>query len=69
MAHTYRQDLAARLNTLSFDFAEAQKQVQQLSANITTINNKMHSTIYAKIQLEARLCPMLCRLLTSLFLA
>jgi peptidoglycan hydrolase CwlO-like protein len=50
MAHTHSQDLEAHLNTLSSDFTEAQKEVRQLSANITTINKKMHSTIDTKME-------------------
>jgi len=50
MAHTHSQDLEAHLNTLSSDFIEAQKEVRQLSFNITTVNKKMNSTIDAKMK-------------------
>jgi hypothetical protein len=49
MAHTYSQDLEAHFNTLQSNFTETQQEVRQLSANIATINQNMHSSIIASI--------------------
>jgi hypothetical protein len=49
MAHTRSQDLEARFNTLQSNFTETQQEVRQLSANISTINKNMHSSIVASI--------------------
>jgi hypothetical protein len=49
MAHTRSQDLEARFNTLQSNFTETQQEVRQLSANISTINKTMHSSIVASI--------------------
>jgi hypothetical protein len=50
MAHTRSQDLEARFNSLSSTFTETQQEVRQLSANISTINKNMHSSIDAKME-------------------
>jgi hypothetical protein len=50
MAHTRSQDLEARFNALHSNFTETQQEVRQLSANISTINKNMHSSINAKIE-------------------
>jgi hypothetical protein len=49
MAHTRRQDLEARFNTLHSNFTETQQEVRQLSANIVSINQKMHSFVASSI--------------------
>jgi hypothetical protein len=49
MAHTRSQDLKARFTTLHSNFTETQQEVRQLSANIATINQKMHSSIVTSI--------------------
>jgi hypothetical protein len=49
MAHTHSQDLEARFNTLKSNFTETQQEVRQLSANIATINQNMHSSIATSI--------------------
>jgi hypothetical protein len=49
MAHTHSQDLEAHFTTLHSNFTETQQEVRQLSANISTINQKMHSSITASI--------------------
>jgi hypothetical protein len=49
MAHTHSQDLEARFNTLQSNFKKTQQEVRQLSANISTINQNMHSSITASI--------------------
>jgi hypothetical protein len=49
MAHTHSQDLEARFTTLHSNFIETQQEVRQLSANIATINQKMHYSIAASI--------------------
>jgi hypothetical protein len=49
MAHTRSQDLEARFNTLQSNFTETQQEVRQISANISTINKNMHSSIVASI--------------------
>jgi hypothetical protein len=49
MAHTCSQDLEARFNTLQSNFTETQQEVRQISANIATINQNMHSSIAASI--------------------
>jgi hypothetical protein len=50
MAHTHIQDLEAHFNTLQSNFTETQQEVRQISANIATINKKMHSSITASIK-------------------
>jgi hypothetical protein len=50
MAHTCSQDLEAHFNTLQSNFTETQQEVRQLSANISTINKNMHSSIAALIE-------------------
>jgi wobble nucleotide-excising tRNase len=50
MAHTCSQDLEAHLNTLQSNFTETQQEVRQLSANISTINKNMHSSIATSIE-------------------
>jgi wobble nucleotide-excising tRNase len=50
MAHTRIQDLEARFNTLHSNFTETQQEVRQLSANISTINKNMHSSISTSIE-------------------
>jgi hypothetical protein len=50
MAHTRSQDLEARFNSLQSNFAETQQEVRQLSANISTINKNMHSSIATSIE-------------------
>jgi hypothetical protein len=56
MAHTRSQDLEARFTTLHSNFKETQQEVRQLSANIATINQKMHSSILTSIvELEQEL--------------
>jgi hypothetical protein len=49
MAHTPSQDLEAHFNTLQSNFIETQEEVRQLSANISTINQNMHSYIVTSI--------------------
>jgi hypothetical protein len=49
MAHTYSQDLEYRFNTLHSNFIETQQEVGQLSANILSINKKMHSSTTAPV--------------------
>jgi hypothetical protein len=49
MAHTRSQDLEARFTTFHSNFIETQQEVQQISANIATINQKMHSSIVTSI--------------------
>jgi peptidoglycan hydrolase CwlO-like protein len=41
MAHTQRQDLEARFNTLQSSLTETQQEVKQLSANVVAINTTM----------------------------
>jgi hypothetical protein len=50
MAHVRSQDLEAHFNTLQYNFIETQQEVRQLSANISTINKTMHSSIAASIE-------------------
>jgi hypothetical protein len=50
MDHTHSEDLESCLSTLSYNFSETQHEVQKLSANVTTINAKMHSTIDTKME-------------------
>jgi hypothetical protein len=45
MAHTHSQDLEARFNTLQSGLIETQQEVKQLSANVTTINTTMQSSM------------------------
>jgi wobble nucleotide-excising tRNase len=49
MAHTRSQDLEARFTTLHSNFTETQQEMRQLSANISTINQNMYSSIVASI--------------------
>jgi hypothetical protein len=49
MAQTHSQDLEARFTTLHSNFTETQQEVRDLSTNIPTINQKMHSSIAASI--------------------
>jgi hypothetical protein len=49
MAHTRSQDLEAHFNTLHSNFTDTQQEVRQLSANILSINQKMHSSIVASV--------------------
>jgi hypothetical protein len=42
--------LEARFNNLQYNFTETQSEVIQLSANISTINKNMHSSIAASIE-------------------
>jgi hypothetical protein len=49
MAHTRIEDLEACFNTLHSNFTETQQEVRQLSANIISINQKMHSSIVASV--------------------
>jgi hypothetical protein len=49
MAHTHSQDLKYRFNTLHSNFIETQQEVGHLSANILSINQKMHSSIIASV--------------------
>jgi hypothetical protein len=50
MAHTRSQDLEARFNTLQYNFTKTQQEVRKLSANISTINKSMHSSIVSSIE-------------------
>jgi hypothetical protein len=50
MAHTHIQDLEALFNTLQSNFTETQQEVRQLSANISTINQNIHSSITTSIE-------------------
>jgi hypothetical protein len=50
MAHTRRQDLEARFNTLQYNFTETQQEMKQLSANVAAINTTMKSSIVASIE-------------------
>jgi hypothetical protein len=50
MAHTYSQELEARLNTLQYNFIKTQQEVKQLSANVVTINTTMQSSISTSIE-------------------
>jgi hypothetical protein len=45
MAHTRNQDLEARFNTLQSSLIETQQEVKQLSANVSTINTTMQSSM------------------------
>jgi hypothetical protein len=45
MAHTRSQDLEAHFTTLHSNFIETQQEVRQISANITTINQNMPSSM------------------------
>jgi hypothetical protein len=49
MAHTHSQNLEAHFNTLHSNFTKTQQEVLQISANIVSINQKMHSSIGASI--------------------
>jgi hypothetical protein len=50
MGHTRSQDLEALFNTLQYNFTETQQEVRQISANISTINKNMHSSIVTSIE-------------------
>ena len=50
MAHTHSQDLKDCFNTLQYNFTETQQEVRQISANISTINKNMHSSITTSIE-------------------
>jgi hypothetical protein len=45
MAHTHSQDLEARFNTLQCGLIETQQEVKQLSANVSSINTTMQSSM------------------------
>jgi wobble nucleotide-excising tRNase len=45
MAHTHSQDLEARFNTLQSGLIETQQEVKKLSANVSTINTTMQSSM------------------------
>jgi hypothetical protein len=45
MAHTHSQDLEALFNTLQSSLIETQQEVKQLSANVSTINTTMQSSM------------------------
>jgi hypothetical protein len=45
MAHTRSQDLEARFNTLQSGLIETQQEVKQLSANVSTINTTIQSSM------------------------
>jgi hypothetical protein len=45
MAHTYSKDLEACFNTLQFGLIETQQEVKQLSANVSTINTTLQSSM------------------------
>jgi hypothetical protein len=45
MAHTHSQDLEARFNTMQFGFLETQKEVNQLSAIVASIDSSINATI------------------------
>jgi len=45
MAHTRSQDLEAHFNTLQSGLIETQQEVKQLSANVSTINTTMQSSM------------------------
>jgi hypothetical protein len=49
MAHIHNQNLEAHFNTLHSNFTETQQEMRQISANIVSINQKMHSSIGASI--------------------
>jgi hypothetical protein len=49
MAHTHIQDLEARFTTLHSNFTETQQEVRQISANISTINQRIHFSITTSI--------------------
>jgi hypothetical protein len=58
MAHTRSQDLEARFNTLQYGLIETQKEVKQLTANVSAINTTMQSSMgeikqYLTTQLES----------------
>jgi hypothetical protein len=50
MAHTRRQDLEARFNTLQSGFLETQKQVKQLSATVASINTSINTTMQSSME-------------------
>jgi hypothetical protein len=45
MAHTRSQDLEARFNTLKPSLIETQQEVKKLSANVSTINTTIQSSM------------------------
>jgi wobble nucleotide-excising tRNase len=45
MAHTCSQDFETRFNTLQSSLTETQQEVKQLSANASTINTTMQSSM------------------------
>jgi septal ring factor EnvC (AmiA/AmiB activator) len=45
MSHTHSQDLEAHFNTLQYSLIETQKEVKQLSANVSTINTTLQSSM------------------------
>jgi uncharacterized membrane-anchored protein YhcB (DUF1043 family) len=45
MDHTCSQDLEACFNTSQSNFTKTQKEVKQLSANASSINKTMHSSM------------------------
>ena len=45
MAHTRSQDLEAHFNTLQSGLIETQQEVEQLNANVATINTTMQSSM------------------------
>jgi hypothetical protein len=49
MTHTHSQDLEAHFTSLHSNLTDTQQEVQKISANISTINQKMHSSIVASI--------------------
>jgi len=50
ISHIRNQDLESHPNTLSPDFSMNQNEVQQINANITTIDANMHSAIDSKME-------------------
>jgi tRNA1(Val) A37 N6-methylase TrmN6 len=49
MTHTHSQDLEACFTALHSNLTDTQQEVIKLSANISTINQKMHSSIVSSI--------------------
>jgi hypothetical protein len=45
MVHTCSQDLEAHFNTLQYNFTETQKEVKQISVNVSAINTTMQSSL------------------------
>jgi hypothetical protein len=50
MAHTHRQDMETRFNTLQYGFLETQKEVKQLSAIVASIDSSINTTINTTMQ-------------------